>query len=454
MKTNFYALLIALFLLPGFSLAAQTYNEHDLSKLKTFMEQASGGKRNIDLLWDEAPAELSTDGSNWVSGLGEHVKWRDGRLTEIEGKYKNLSGVIDFEDCTELTAIYLRNNNFKSVNVKGCAKLTMLYVCVNQLASVNLEGCKSLQEIAASSNRYTTIDVSNKTKLTKLYIPNNSLTSLNLKGCVALKALTFTKKGNVANLDLSDCSELITLVCYGNNIKSLDLSKNPKIKTLTLTETDATGTYTNSLTSLNISGCQQLESYDFISSFPDLQTLNVSNCGLKTLDLDKNPKITNLEAGGQQLVREKQEVDDSKLQLEVSTDGGLIITPSDGGVFENGLITWSNLPSGAGKYTFDFTTELPAGVTGTPFGGTVSVPWFNDGIPVSNMEVKDNSTVIYAFNGILYIRTDTPQAIRVFNLMGQLVKQAASATDASFYLPKGIYLVQLGSSTVQKIIVR
>ncbi len=451
---KFYTLLITLFLLPGFSLAAQTYNEHDLSKLKAFLEQPSGAKRNIDLLWGSAPAQLLEDGSNWVSGLGGYVTWKNGRLDKIEAPDKNLSGKADFEGCATLELLYLKNNNFTAANMKGCTQLGRFYMCVNQLASINFDGCDNLRELSASSNSYTTLDLTNKAKLVQLYIPNNRLTSLNLKGCVALKELTFTKKGNIASLDLSDCVALTTLVCYGNNIKTLDLSKNPNLKTLTLTETDPTGTYTNPLTSLNISGCKQLESYDFIGTFPGLQTLNISNCGLSSIDLSKNTKLTGLEAGGQQLSVEKQTVDKGELKLDVLGINGIIVTPSDGGVFENGRITWTNLSPGEGKYTYDFTTELPAGVTGTPFGGTVSVPWYNEGSSVANMEVKNNPVVIYAANGMLYVRAETPQPVRVFNWMGQQVKQAASATEVSFYLPKGIYIVQSGNSVIQKIIVK
>lgn len=454
MKKNLYALFIAVFLLPCLGLSAQTYNAHDLSKLKAFMEQSAGGKRNIDILWAAAPEELSADGSNWVSGLGGIVQWANGRLMEIDGRRRGLSGVIDFENCTGLKNVILLNNNFKSVNLKGCTALVWLYVCVNQIETINIEGCNNVEKISASSNLFTSIDVANKSKLQSLYLPNSRLTSLNVRGCTSLKELTFTKRGSVANLDLSDCPELTKLLCFGNKIESLDLSKNVKLKTLVLADMDGSGSYTNPLKSLNISGCKQLGSYDFIGLFPNLETLNISNCGLRHIDLSKNTKLTKLEAGGQLLAVEKQSVTDSELKLSVLPINGIVVTPSDNGVFANGVITWNNLPSGDGQYTYSFTTALPAGATGTPFSGTVSVPWHNSGTPVANMEVEANAAVVYAENGVLYVRADTPQSIRIFNLMGQVVKQAASVTDASFYLAKGIYIVQSGQNTVKKIVVR
>lgn len=450
MKSNFYSLFSALFLLSGFTLNAQTYNEHDLSKLKAFVEQTADGVRNIDLLWDEAPEKLAEDGSNWVSGLKEYLWWSDDRLVEIDAMYKNLTGIVDFEGCTKLSMVSLRNNNFTEANLKGCTNLKAIYLCVNKITSINIEGCDNIQRFSANTNEFTTLDVANKAKLTHLYITYNKLASLDVTGCYSLKELAFTKRGTLTSIDLSDCSELTLLECQGNQLTSLDLSKNPKIKKLILTQSG----FTNPLTALNISGCKQLESYDFISLLPDLKTLNISNCGLSSIDLSENTKLTKLEAGGQQLQVEKQETDNSELKLEVLPIDAILVTPSDEGVFENGVITWSNLPVGEGAYSYNFTTTLPAGATGTPFGGTVSVPWSNHDTPVSNVEVENNPIVIYAANGAVYVRAETPQAVRVFNLMGQLVKQATAVTEASFYLPKGIYILQIGNQMIRKVIVK
>lgn len=450
MKKNFYALLIIVFLLPGFSLKAETYDPHDLSKLKAFMEQSSEGKRNIDILWEDAPSELAADGSNWLEGVSPFVTWGDGRLLEVNVRYKYLNGIVDFEDCTSLLDLVMRNNNFTSVNVKGCTSLKGLYVCVNKVTSINLEGCNNLRTISASSNEFTTLDVANKSKLEVIYLPYSRLESLDLTGCYSLKELLFTKRGTITSLDLSDCRELVKLECFGNQLTSLDLSHNPKLKKLVLTEKD----FTNPITSLNISGCQLLDSYDFIGLLPDLETLNISNCGLDQIDLSANKKLKVLKAGGQKLSVAEQEVVDGRLNLDVLDLSGISVTPSDGGVFADGSILWTDLPVGKGEYAYSFTTPLPAGVTGTPLSGSVTVPWINAGTPVSNVIVEENPVHIHGGNGMLYIRTEIPQTIHVYNLMGVLVKQASKVTDASFTLSRGIYFVQVGDTVVRKTIVR
>lgn len=451
MKNKFYTLFITLFLISGLALHAQTYNAHDLSRLKDFLEQSSGEKRNIDLLWSEAPKTLNKDGSNWMEGVLKYVSWSGERLQSINARKMGLNGKLDFSECTGLSSIDLYTSNLTSLNLKGCTSLKELSVCINQIDEFNIDGCDNIETLSAASNQFKTFDVSNKKKLRRLHIPNNKLTEINLKGCNALEYLMFTK-GFVTKLDLSDSPRLNELKCFGNKISSLDLSKNPELKKLELSATDAGGSYTNPLTSLNISGCQKLESYDLISSFTALQSLNVSNCGLKALDLSKNTKLTQLEAGNQQHTVEKQEAVEGEIKL-APFNKNFAITPSDNGTYAEGMITWSNVPFGDGTFNYGFASELPAGATGTPFSGTVTVPWHNNN-PVSNLVVEENAPRIYSSNGTLSIESEIPNVVRVYNITGQMVKQSGPASITSFSLPRGIYIVQLGNNTIKKVIVR
>lgn len=451
MKNKFYTLFITLFLISGINLHAQTYNAHDLSRLKNFLEQSSGGKRNIDLLWAEAPETLSKDGSNWVEGVSNYFSWSGERLQSINARKIGLNGKLDFSECAGLNSIDLYASNLTSLNLKGCTSLKDLSVCINQIDEFNIDGCDNIETLSAASNQFKTFDASNKKKLRRLHLQNNKFTEINVKGCSKLEYLMFTK-GFVTKLDLSDSPLLNELKCFGNKISSLDLSKNPELKKLELSATDAGGSYTNPLTSLNISGCQKLESYDFISSFTGLQSLNVSNCGLKALDLSKNTKLTQLEAGNQQLTAEKQEAVKGEIKL-APFNKSFAITPSDKGTYADGIITWSNVPFGDGTFNYGFAAELPSGAAGTPLSGTVSVAWHNNN-PVSNLVVEENAPRIYSSNGTLYVESEIPNTVRVYNLTGQVVKQTGPVTAVSVSLSKGIYIVQLGNNTIKKVIVR
>lgn len=441
-----------LFFFTSSVLFAQQYNAHDLSKLKDFMEQSEGEKRNIDLLWADAPATLNNDGSNWVPNLKEIVRWdEDGRLTYIEGKYKNLNGKLDFSGCTALTDVYLRDNNFTELNLEGCTELKMLFVCMNKIGVFNINGCYNIEQLSASSNRYTTFDISNRAKLKRLYIPNNKLTEINVKGCVSLDKLSFTK-GSVTSVDLSDCVKLKYLECFGNNISSLDLSNNTQLETLLIYSKSPVGTFTNPLTSLNISGCKNLTSYDF-TMFPNLTELNISNCNLLSFDYSRYTNLKTLEAGNQQLTVGLQSVDNGMLEIAVLDQPELTVTPSNNGRFSAGTVVWETLPYGEGLYRYDFTTLLPTGVTGTPFSGIVSVPWQNS-LPVANEEVSADLPLIYVQERQLHVYLPSPQSLRIYNMSGQVVKQTKLLSEGIFDLSEGIYIVQLSGGRTQKVAVR
>ena len=102
-------------------------------------------------------------------------------------------------------------------------------------------------------NELTTIDLSKNTKLSELWIENNKL----------------------ENLDLSKNTELDFLHCGGNLFDSLDLSKNTKLKTLVIENS-------------------KLKTLD-LSNNKDIETLAISNNNFEKLDLSANSKLKTLE---------------------------------------------------------------------------------------------------------------------------------------------------------------
>ena len=128
--------------------------------------------------------------------------------------------------------------------------------------------------MSCSGNQLTSLDVSKNTALTDLSCGNNQLTSLDVSGCTALT-------------DLS---------CGNNQLTSLNLSRNTALETLYCDD--------NQLTSLDVSGCtaltdlscgnNQLTSLD-LSRNTALTTLRCSNTRLTTLDLSRNTALTFLD---------------------------------------------------------------------------------------------------------------------------------------------------------------
>ena len=128
------------------------------------------------------------------------------------------------------------------------ANLTTLSCQHNGLKELNLEDNESLTELYCSYNQLTTLDVSKNAKLRILQCYNNGMEKLNL----------------------GDITYLTVLKCEDNNLTELDVSKNPYLKELVCRENklrrvvigekySLTGLYLrgNPLTSLDLSGTRR-----------------------------------------------------------------------------------------------------------------------------------------------------------------------------------------------------
>lgn len=125
------------------------------------------------------------------------------------------------------------------------ANLTTLSCEHNGLKELNLEDNESLTKLYCSDNQLTTLDVSKNAKLRILQCSNNGMEKLNL----------------------GDITQLTSLQCEYNNLTELDVSKNPYLEELECRENKLrrvvignkyrlTGLYLtgNQLTSLDLSG--------------------------------------------------------------------------------------------------------------------------------------------------------------------------------------------------------
>ena len=143
-----------------------------------------------------------------------------------------------------------------------------------------IEYFTALNWLLCDGNKLTSLDVSKNTALTELICRNNQLTTL----------------------DLSNNTALTELICSGNKLTSLDVSKNTALETLIC--------YRNQLTSLEVNGCtaltllscngNKLTSLD-VSKNTALIQLVCNENQLTTLDLSKNTALTSLSCGSNQL---------------------------------------------------------------------------------------------------------------------------------------------------------
>ena len=117
------------------------------------------------------------------------------------------------------------------------------------------------------------IDLSKNSKLQTITISDKNLKTLNVSGLTQVTSISAGNTGITA-LDLGTMTKLTSLVAYNSGLTSLDLSKNTKLTSVAV--------YGSPLTSLDVTG------------LTELTTLSAGCSGITSLDVTKNTKLTSL----------------------------------------------------------------------------------------------------------------------------------------------------------------
>ena len=161
----------------------------------------------------------------------------------------------------------------------------------------NLKGIEyftALENLGCAGNQLTSLDVSKNTKLTGLGCTGNQLISLDVSGCSKLEYLV-CNKNQLTSLDVSQNMKLTVLRCDSNQLTLLDTSYDTALKVLICS--------CNHLTSLDVSQNFFLSRLDCgnnqltsldLSQNSALQYLFCDNNQLTSLDMSKNTKLVNL----------------------------------------------------------------------------------------------------------------------------------------------------------------
>lgn len=99
--------------------------------------------------------------------------------------------------------------------------------CSN-LSIIDLTGIEvftALTELICYNNQLASLDVSKNVFLTKLHCDNNQLTSLNISQNTVLTSLS-CKNNLLTSLDVSANTTLTEIFCHNNQLTSLDVSQN------------------------------------------------------------------------------------------------------------------------------------------------------------------------------------------------------------------------------------
>jgi hypothetical protein len=233
-------MLSAVLLLCSLSVYAGDYDEHDLSKLKAYLVQASeyntdwDGKTNGELFGLTAEEVSSLDANEeWVSKV-RGVEWTSGSESTPKRIYR-----LGAEDERNMWVA------IGAVDFSGCEELTVMgpELYIGEMTSLNVSGCTSLTELDSRLTPYdsplTSIDASDCTSLTLLWnFTNDALATVNVSGCTSLTGLHVGGSGlhresPLTSLDVSTCTSLTALVVHGN-LTTLDLSNNPALTNLSI----------------------------------------------------------------------------------------------------------------------------------------------------------------------------------------------------------------------------
>lgn len=199
---------------------------------------------------------------------------------------------LDVNGLKKLKTLNLSGCGLTSLHIKECTALEKIDCSSNNLKTLDLDASTrmALKSLDVSYNKLTSLDVNGFENLQLLNCNDNELTSLNASGLKNIKDLG-CHENKLTSLDISGCENLQSLYCYDNELTSLNASG---LKTLMFLHC-----YNNKLTSLNVSGCSALEVLYISSGYPsgsyenELQTLDVStNTKLKSFQATNTPLST------------------------------------------------------------------------------------------------------------------------------------------------------------------
>jgi hypothetical protein len=443
---------------------AQTLNVDEVAKLKSFLAQESAveGRKNYEQL-----AVANLDAVDWKQVAG--LTWNaNGRLDSLMWQELGLAGDLDIGGFAALRVVHCETNSLRSLNVAGNTAMVYMDCFENELTQLDVTSNVNLREFCCRYNQLTGIDISRNTKLIHFCGTGNQFEQIDISHNTELGNF-FCANNRLKSVDLSHNKKLVSVALRTNRLTTLDASDHPQLRSLTC--------YENELESLDIAGC------------PELTQLECSTNHLTALDVTGSPKLGMLTCHANELTA-----------LDLSANPGLNIV-----LLRDNRLTFSSLPqlTGYDLYTYTYAPQAPVAVeqpsdkvdlsSEYTVGGKTSVYAWTDaqGVAVApasgengvfafgkqytgqtltcritnavfpdlTMEYRVALTTptaavphaldasrAYAANGHIHVETDRPAVITIHTVAGGLlVRRTVPAGATAIALPKGIYVVSIGS---------
>ena len=153
----------------------------------------------------------------------------------------------------------------------------------------------ALDTLVCDGNNLTTLDVSKNTTLEYLSCAENNLATLDVSKNTALEGLS-CYRNNLTTLDISNNSSLSEIECSNNNLTTLNVSKNAVLEELICGKNNLTTLDVNKNTALKKIDCHANNLTKLdVSKNTALEKLNCSSNNLTSLSLGRNSNLFDLD---------------------------------------------------------------------------------------------------------------------------------------------------------------
>lgn len=241
------------------------------------------------------------------------------RLVRFVGSGNYISNIdltksleLEYFDCARMSRI-------ESLDFSNCHKLKHVIVNECSLSKLEIPSDAPLEELLCEKNRIDNLDLSHFDKLLELNCSNNKLTKFDVFSPV-IRTL-YAMNNDLREIDLSKARDLKYLALMNNpNLLSIDLSKNPKIETLSLSscglselnvtaqkELNRLWCNSNKISSLDLRNNSKLYSFQVKSNLLDkvllptnpdsLAIVSLANNKLNTISFAKCDSLKSIDLG-------------------------------------------------------------------------------------------------------------------------------------------------------------
>ncbi|CAM1348418.1 T9SS type A sorting domain-containing protein [Tenacibaculum halocynthiae] len=353
------------------------------------------------------------------------------------------------EDCnTASQNVSISDANFKkyllsntSININGDSEIQITEAeRFTETIDCSFRSIRSLKGIEAFinltgltcwGNQLRSIDISKNIKLTNLQCFRNLITNLDVSKNKLLTKLVCSDN-YLSSLNVANNTALTELFCYNNQLRSIDVSNNKELINLYC--------YKNRLKTLNVSSNKKLKALSCyenqltaleVKGATSLVSLYCMENQLTSLDVSNNKLIQNLNCGDNKLVN---------LNVKNGNNGRIRTMFAN----NNSNLTCIEVDNKQATY--------PTCYTGTNYRGwckDTTASYSETCTATANIDDVFTQRILIAPNpvnsklSIKLSETDKIKSISVFNILGEeLIKSKEVIIDFT-NLPSGIYLLKI-----------